>query len=294
MKHNLKAVAFHGDALRYVDIGEGTPIILVHGLLGSHASWGEQISWLAEDFRVIAVDLYGCGASDKNPGDYTLSAHAASLRDLMDHLGIDRAPVVGHSYGGGVCMQMLYLFPEKVERLALVSSGGLGPEVSLLLRAASLPGSEFVLPVLASPLLRGLASTAGRLAAMVGRPISASPSTLEIWRTFGTVADRDSRRAFLRITRGVIDPFGQTICAVKHFPDYRHIPAMVIWGRHDNMIPSHQAERNREAMPHAEAVILEDSGHFPQLDEPVAFHAALHPFLAAAADAAGPRAQIAS
>ncbi|WP_149359344.1 alpha/beta fold hydrolase [Lolliginicoccus suaedae] len=294
MKHTLHAVAFHGDALRYVDIGEGDPIILVHGLLGSHASWGEQISWLAEDFRVIAVDLYGCGASDKNPGDYTLSAHAASIRDLMDHLGIDRAAVVGHSYGGGVCMQMLYLFPERVERLALVSSGGLGPEVSLLLRAASLPGSELVLPVLASPLLRGLAGTAARVAAMLGRPISASPSTLEIWRTFGTVADRDARRAFLRITRGVIGPLGQTICAVKHFPDYQHIPAMVIWGRHDNMIPILHAEQNREVMPHAEAVILEDAGHFPHLDEPVAFHAAIQPFLAAMAGASGARAQIAS
>lgn len=160
--HPLHAVVFHGDVLRYVDVGDGPPVVLVHGLLGSSESWGSQIDRLSEDFRVIAVDLYGCGASDKFKGDYSLSAHAATLRDLLDHLGIQSAAFVGHSYGGGVCMQMVYLFPERVERLCLVSSGGLGPEVSMLLRAASLPGSELVLPVLASSTLRRILGGVGK------------------------------------------------------------------------------------------------------------------------------------
>lgn len=277
----LQAAVFHGDVLRYIDVGEGPAVVLVHGLLGSAASWGAQIERLSRDFRVIAVDLYGCGASDKFTGDYSLSSHAATLRDLLDHLDIRSAAFVGHSYGGGVCMQMVYLFPERVDRLCLVSSGGLGPEVSVLLRAASLPGSEFVLPLLAAPALRRAASTVGRFAAALISPLRPSPSVSEIWRTFGTVADPAARRAFLCITRGVLGPFGQTVSALKYFPEYKDLPAMVIWGRKDRMIPISQAERHQEAMPHAEAVILESAGHFPHLDEPDAFYRAVTPFLSA-------------
>ncbi|MBB3036771.1 alpha/beta fold hydrolase [Hoyosella altamirensis] len=285
--HHLQAAVFHGDALRYVDVGEGPPVILVHGLLGSHASWGSQIDKLARDFRVIAVDLYGCGGSDKFKGDYSLSAHAASLRDLMQHLDIEKAAFVGHSYGGGVSMQMLYLFPERVERLCLVSSGGLGPEVSALLRAASLPGSELVLPIVASPVVRGLVGVVAAGMSLVGAPLRAPASVAEVWRSLGTVADPATRSAFLRITRGVLGPFGQTVCALKYFPDYKDLPAMVIWGRQDRMIPVHQAERHREVMPHAEAVVLDSAGHFPHLDEPEAFHEAIVPFLAAGANKGG-------
>lgn len=150
----LESVVLHGDVLRFVDVGSGPPVVLVHGLLGSHESWGPQISQLSRKYRVVAPDLFGHGASDKPAGDYSLSSHAATLRDLVEHLGISSASFVGHSLGGGIVMQLTYLFPERVDRLCLVGSGGLGTEVSLLLKAATLPGSELVLPVLASDWVR--------------------------------------------------------------------------------------------------------------------------------------------
>ncbi|GGC54377.1 alpha/beta fold hydrolase [Hoyosella rhizosphaerae] len=283
--YTLKEATFHGDVLRYADVGKGTPVILVHGLLGSHQSWGTQIERLAQNHRVIAVDLYGCGESDKYSGDYSLSAHAASLRDLMDHLKITTATFVGHSYGGGVIMQFTYLFPDRVAKICLVNAGGLGPEVSALLRAATLPGSELVLPVLASNVVRKPIESLCRAIA-AGSPLRLSESTIETWRTFGTVSDRDTRKAFLAITRGVIGPFGQSVSAVKFFPDFQHLDAMVIWGKHDNMIPITQAERLRDVMPKAEFITIDDAGHFPHLDQPRQFHLALSSFLGKAQRAA--------
>ncbi len=111
--YELQSVELHKDVLRYVDMGDGPPVILVHGLLGSHQSWGTQIERLSHKYRVIAPDLFGHGESDKPTGDYSLSSHSATIRDLMDHLNIDSAPMVGHSLGGGIVMQLTYLFPER-------------------------------------------------------------------------------------------------------------------------------------------------------------------------------------
>ena len=113
---------------------------------------------LAQRFTVIAPDLLGHGASATPRGDYSLGAQASGVRDLLTALGHERVTVVGHSLGGGIAMQFAYQFPERCERLVLVSSGGLGREVHLLLRAAALPGADWVLPVLTS----GGARTVGR------------------------------------------------------------------------------------------------------------------------------------
>lgn len=94
-------------------------------------------------------------------GDYSLGAHAATLRDLLDRLEIEQVTLVGHSLGGGIAMVFSYLFPERVDRLVLVASGGLGREVSPLLRSATLPGAEYVLPVIASGWMRDRLASAG-------------------------------------------------------------------------------------------------------------------------------------
>ena len=141
-------VELHGHPLSYVDVGSGPAVLFIHGLLGSHQHWAQLMRTLATERRLIAPDLFGHGASAKPRGDYSLGAHAGTLRDLLDRLEIDRVTLVGHSLGGGIAMQFGYLFPERVSRLVLVSSGGLGRELSPALRAAALPGAELVLPVL--------------------------------------------------------------------------------------------------------------------------------------------------
>src|SRR5688500_7047588 len=145
-----QTAVLHGHELSYVDSGSGPAVLFIHGILGSQRQWSHLVDEVDEDHRVVVPDLFGHGDSAKPTGDYSLSAHAATLRDLLDHLGIERVTLVGHSLGGGIAMQFYYLFPERVDRLVLVASGGLGREVNLVLRAATLPLAEQVLGVIAS------------------------------------------------------------------------------------------------------------------------------------------------
>ncbi|AWK71314.1 hydrolase [Rhodococcus oxybenzonivorans] len=275
----LESLVLHNDVLKFVDVGEGPPVVLVHGLLGSHQSWAPQLRRLAKKHRVVAPDLFGHGQSDKPSGDYSLSAHAATLRDLMDNLGISSAAFVGHSLGGGIVMQLSYLFPERVDRLCLVSSGGLGPEVSLFLKAATLPGSELVLPVLASDRLRRTTENILKQLGRLGLPVQPSRSAAETWRSLETVSDRSSRAAFLASTRAVVGLRGQTVSAKQHFSKFESLPSLLVWGGRDRMIPASHAENLRRVVPHSRVEIFPRAGHFPQLDEPELFFRVLDQFL---------------
>jgi len=152
----------HGHRVRYRSAGSGPVLVLVHGITSTSATWAGVLPYLAERFTVVAPDLLGHGDSAKPRGDYSLGAHASGIRDLLVALGHERATMVGHSLGGGVAMQFAYQFPERCERLVLVDSGGLGQEVSVLLRAATLPGAEFVLPLLVDSRLIGAGRAIGR------------------------------------------------------------------------------------------------------------------------------------
>jgi pimeloyl-ACP methyl ester carboxylesterase len=234
-----RTAMLNGHEFSYLDSGQGPAILFIHGLTGSHRNWAHLVDALNTDHRVLAPDLFGHGTSAKPMGDYSLGAHAATMRDLLDVLGISRVTLVGHSFGGGIAMQFCYLFPERVERLVLVSSGGLGRDVSRLLRAATLPGAELVLPLIASGWVRAQVETAGRVLTRIG--VRASPETTEIWRGFTTLADADTRRAFLATTRGVIDPGGQTMSAHDHLATTLKTRTLVVWGTRDRMIPAWHA-----------------------------------------------------
>jgi pimeloyl-ACP methyl ester carboxylesterase len=267
----------HGHELAYLDSGQGPAVLFIHGLLGSHRNWAHLIDALEADHRVLAPDLFGHGASAKPMGDYSLGAHAATLRDLLDRLGIDRVTLVGHSLGGGIAMQFCYLFPERVERLVLVSSGGLGRSVSPLLRSATLPGAEWVLPLLASGWVRRRAEAVGRTLARVGwRP---SSDVTEAWNGFTSLSDADSRRAFLATTRSVIDPGGQTVTAHDHLPMAIEIPTLVVWGTRDHIIPTWHATTAHQAIAGSRVELFEGAGHFPHLDEPERFADLLADFI---------------
>ena len=273
-----RAVMLSGHELAYLDSGGGPAVLFIHGLTNSSRSWARLVDALNTDHRILAPDLYGHGASAKPMRDYSLSAHAATLRDLLDRLGIDRVTLVGHSLGGGIAMQFCYLFPERANRLVLVSSGGLGRSVSPLLRAATLPGAEWVLPLIASDWVRVRAEAVGRTLAKTGwRP---SPDVTEAWRGFTSLADADSRRAFLATTRSVIDPGGQTVTAHDHLPMVIEIPTLVVWGTRDRMIPAWHATTAHQAFPGSRVELFVDAGHFPHLDEPERFAEVLRGFLA--------------
>src|SRR5829696_5702188 len=154
-------IELHGHRVIYRIAGSGPPVVLIHGMVNSSRHWEQVALRLAERYTVVAPDLIGHGDSATPRGDYSLGAHAASIRDLLAVIGIERATVVGHSLGGGVAMQFFYQFPQRTERLALLSSGGLGHDVSPLLRGAALPGSATLLRMATRPRLVGALAAAG-------------------------------------------------------------------------------------------------------------------------------------
>jgi pimeloyl-ACP methyl ester carboxylesterase len=267
----------HGHDLHYLDAGSGPAVLFIHGLLGSHRNWTHLIDELADGRRLIAPDLFGHGASAKPVGDYSLSSHAATLRDLLDLLGIDRVTLVGHSLGGGIAMQFGYLFPERVERLVLVSSGGLGRELSPLLRAAALPGAELVLPVIASRWVCDRTRSIARLLAACR--IRPSSDITQAWDGFVSLGQAETRRAFLATTRAVIDPGGQTVAASGHLPMRVPIPVLLVWGGRDRIIPAWHASAGQQGFPGSRVEIFERAGHFPHLDQPERFTALLREFI---------------
>src|SRR6187431_637419 len=150
-----REIELHGHRVIYRIAGSGPPVVLIHGMVNSSRHWEAVAMRLADSYTVIVPDLIGHGDSATPRGDYSLGAHAAAIRDLLSALGIRRASIVGHSLGGGVAMQFFWQFPEHVERLALVSSGGLGPDVSPLLRFAAVPGASPALALAARPRVIG-------------------------------------------------------------------------------------------------------------------------------------------
>jgi pimeloyl-ACP methyl ester carboxylesterase len=273
-----RTVLLHGQELSYLDVGHGPAVLFIHGLLGSQRHWTHLVEGLSSDQRVVTPDLFGHGGSAKPTGDYSLGAHAATLRDLLDSLGIGRVTLVGHSLGGGIAMQFWYLFPERVERLVLVSSGGLGRDVSLLLRSAVLPGSEWVLPIIASSWVRTPLEAAGRTLARVGW--RSRPELVEAWRGFASLGDKESRRAFLATTRAVIDPGGQTVSALNHLPTSVTVPTLIVWGARDRIIPASHAATVGQLIDGSRIELFERAGHFPHLDEPERFAQLLREFIA--------------
>jgi pimeloyl-ACP methyl ester carboxylesterase len=260
-------LTLYGHRVCFRMAGEGPVLVLVHGITGSSAHWAPVMPLLAERFTVIAPDLLGHGESAKPRGDYSLGAYATGIRDLLIALDYPTATVVGHSLGGGVAMQFAYQFPERSDRLVLVSSGGLGEEVHLLLRAAALPGSELVLPVLAARRVRGVvAALAGLLDRLHLHP---GHDLAEIAAGIGSLADSDARQAFLHTLRAVIDPTGQRVSATDRLHLAEAMPSLVMWGERDPIIPVAHARSAHKAMPGSRLELLEGAGHFPQLDDPI-------------------------
>jgi len=285
-------LTIHGKRVALRRAGEGPVLLLVHGMAGSSATWDEVIAPLARSHTVVAPDLLGHGGSAKPRGDYSLGALASGLRDVLLALGHQRATVVGHSLGGGVTMQFAYQFPERCERLVLVSSGGLGPEVSGLLRALSLPGAEYVLALAcASPLLSAR-TAAMRWLGKVG--FSPAPAVADVMASYSSLGDAETRAAFMRTLRAVIDAAGQSVSALDRLYLAEELPTLIVWGDRDPLIPVAHAETAHRAMPGSRVEIFPGAGHYPHRHDPERFVAVLSDFLATTSAATIDQARVAA
>jgi pimeloyl-ACP methyl ester carboxylesterase len=274
-----REVTLHGHRITYREAGDPSlpVVLLVHGITSSGATWDPVISALAEHAHVIAPDLLGHGGSDKPTADYALGALASGLRDLLELLGHDRASVVGHSLGGGVAMQFAYQHYELCDRLVLVSSGGLGREVSIALRAATLPGAELVLPLIANRRVRDIGVRLGELVARL--PLKVKPSLVEAARGYVSLADVPSRSAFVHTLRSVVGPGGQRVSGHDRLYLMGDRPMLIAWGSRDTVIPIEHAYAAHQAVPGSRLEVFEQSGHFPHQDEPERFVSVVLDFL---------------
>jgi pimeloyl-ACP methyl ester carboxylesterase len=271
-------VELHGHPVIYRTAGSGPPVVLIHGMVNSSHHWREVALRLADRYTVIAPDLIGHGDSATPRGDYSLGAHAAVIRDLLTAIGVGGATIVGHSLGGGVAMQFFWQFPQRVERLVLVSSGGLGREVSPLLRSAALPGASAALRVVAGR--RSLAAL-GRVAAALDAGGSARGVYVRaVVRALRPLERPGSREAFLQTLRSVIDLQGQHVSAVDRLYLLGPVPTLIVWGERDNTIPVQHGRSAHEAIPHSRFETLPRAAHFPHLEDPEGLADVIRDFLA--------------
>jgi pimeloyl-ACP methyl ester carboxylesterase len=269
-------LTLHGHRVTYRTAGQGPVLLLLHGIANSSQTWEHVAPLLSERFTLIAPDLLGHGESATPRGDYSLGAHATGVRDLLTALGHQRVTVIGHSLGGGIAMQFAYQFPERCERLVLVSSGGLGREVHLLLRAAALPGADYVLPVITSSQLLRLGRGIGGL---LRRARLAPDGDVDLLaRGFASLDNAGSRQAFLHTVRAVIDTSGQRISAHDRLELAALIPSLIVWGERDSVIPVAHAAAAHEAMPGSRLEVFAGAGHMPHDADPEHFAALLTDF----------------
>lgn len=269
----------HGRRMVFRDTGgSGPTVLLVHGITNSSRSWEPVTGRLAGSHRVLAPDLPGHGDSDRHQGDHSLGAHASALRDLLLATDAGRATLVGHSFGGGIVLQMAYQFPELVERIVLVSSGGLGRDVGLALRAATLPGAEQVIGLGASAPVARAGAFAGSLLSRFG--VHPGPDISEVLSGVASLGDRQRRESFVRTIRTVVSPRGQRVTAIDRLYLAEGIPSLIVWGDRDPIIPADHGRAAAAAMPDSRFELFEGAGHFPQLNDPERFSAMLAEFIA--------------
>ena len=267
----IKVMTVHGDRVAYRDEGRGEVVLLIHGIGSSSNTWSGVIPLLAKKYRVIAPDLLGHGQSDKPRGDYSVGAFAVVLRDLLDELGVTRVTVVGHSLGGGIAMQFAHQHRQYCDRIVLISSGGFGADVSRVLRLLSLPGSEFVLPMMASrPVRRRGQSAEGD--GGIHRPLRSQARIVQPRQQTGVPAHAALRRRLPR-------PGGVGANRLCCSDD---LPALIISGDQDRVIPVEHARAAHATMPNSRLHVLAGVRHHPPTEEPEKVAGLIDEFLTAA------------
>jgi pimeloyl-ACP methyl ester carboxylesterase len=266
---SVKIVTIHGYDRAYRMAGDGPALLLLHGIGDSSDGWEPLMADLAQRFTVIAPDLLGHGRSAKPRADYSVAAYANGMRDLLDVLDIDTATVVGHSLGGGVAAQFAYQYPERCERLVLVASGGVGPEVNPVLRLVSLPGADLALVTMQLPTSKLAARAVMEVLKRAGTDLGRDAD--ELSRVIHGMPDAAARGAFARTLRSVVDWRGQVVTMRDRAYLTDEVPVLLVWGAHDGVIPVRHAELAAAAMPEARLEIFDEAGHFPHHTDPERF-----------------------
>ncbi|PYE20916.1 pimeloyl-ACP methyl ester carboxylesterase [Williamsia limnetica] len=266
----VQFATLHGYKRAYRRAGSGPAVLLLHGIGDNSLAWEPLFAQLSEEYTVIAPDFLGHGFSDRPRADYSVSAFANGMRDLLTYLDIERVTVVGHSLGGGVAGQFAYQYPELVERLVLVGTGGVTKDVNPALRALSLPFSEYILGLMSIPAVFATFSTAAKsLQNLI--PTTLFTDNNEIVRVLERMPEKGSAEVFARTLRSAVDWRGQVVTMLDRCYLSAAIPTLIVWGSDDQVIPVAHAHMLHSAMPGSQLEVFDGAGHFPFRDDPERF-----------------------
>jgi pimeloyl-ACP methyl ester carboxylesterase len=289
-REHQRSVTVDGRQVNVVELGSGPPIVFIHGLSGSWQNWLEQVPVFAREHRVIAFDLPGFGGSEMPRQKISISGYGRLVNTLLDELGVGSAAVVGNSMGGFIGIELAIRFPERVERMVLVSAAGLSIEYLRNERALALLG------VAENRLAAYSGWVASRSEALARRPGARR-------LIFGIVAHRPERLPGPLVAeqvRGSGKPgFLPALDALTDYPIRDRLgeiacPTLIVWGVEDKLVPARDADEFARLIPNSRKVVWPETGHVAMLERPAAFNALLEAFLAeepgervGAADAAG-------
>jgi pimeloyl-ACP methyl ester carboxylesterase len=271
---HLRRARIRGAELNYVDIGSGDApsVVFVHGLGGQWQNWLENIPRVAQERRVITLDLPGFGLSEMPGERITIPGYGRVVDALCDYLGLESVAVVGNSMGGFIASEVAIQFPERVERLALVSAAGIS---SASVRSAPAQAAARIASVLGT-------YTAARHETFAKRPGSRHVALALVARYPGRLKGDLVYEGFMK---GVGKPgFDAAFRACLEY-DFRErlpeiaCPALITWGENDSILPVRDAHEFERLIPSSRSVVLEETGHVPQAERPRTFNAALLEFL---------------
>jgi pimeloyl-ACP methyl ester carboxylesterase len=263
-----------GVRIAWGELGAGPPLVLLHGVWDSHRTWRRAAPLLARDFHVFMPDLAGHGWSERPDAPYTLAWHARLIAAWMESLGLERAHVCGHSYGGGVALWMLLQERSRIDRLALVAPGGLGRGVSVWMRLGTFP--------LLGPAFTPLVMRLGLPALLRAFPaIFGDIEPDEVARVAQMNRVPGTARAFRRTLGGVVGVFGQYMSlTAARAPKVSALPPIALfWGTKDPVIPLRHGERLSRQMTGVTLSTYRGCGHYPHLEAAPQFSRDLQGFL---------------
>nr|HID12271.1 alpha/beta hydrolase [Anaerolineae bacterium] len=259
----MSSIVTDRGVVHYEACGRGRPVLLLHCWLGSWNYWLGTMEALGRRYKTYALDFWGFGESGKQGGGFTVQDYVEMVDQFMERLGIERAPIMGHSMGGTVSLSLALEHPERVQKVAVVGSPIVGDGLALFLRLAA---------------HRFLASLAYRVPGAISLGVRlSSPLLARDWETWYKMFERD-------LSRTTLESFHHSIASLRKM-DLRprlkdiHVPALGIYGRVDRIVDPRQGEVLARGAPLAEVRYFQRSGHFPMLDEPERFHETLYEFL---------------
>jgi len=273
-REHLQTIDVVGATANYVEMGEGTPIIFIHGLSGCWQNWLENIPHFARSHRVVALDLPGFGASPMPPWQVTIPAYGRFVRDFCERLGIDRCSVVGNSMGGFIASEVAITEPERVDDLTLVSAAGItwararkepAEMLARVGRAATPLVLRFELSAIRRPKIRDLAF----------RGVFHDPNTLRRELLWENVVPAFKSPGYFDAMRNLVGyDIRDRLAEIG-------VPTMIVWGRNDRVVPVPAAFSYKKRIgENAELVAFDDCGHVPQMERPVRFNRVVERFLA--------------